>query len=208
MRRPRPAGSLRGLDRIIVFADAVVAIAITLLILPLVDIATHSLTTSVARLISDHIGQLAAFALSFVVIARLWTAHHEIFERLRGYDIMLLRLTLLWLLTVVFLPFPTELLVRDYGRASTLYIATLLVGSVALASSAAWADAHPALQQAPAPAPGTHPPRWTTSVLLVVSLALTVLLPWAGMWSLLLLLLADPIDAVWRHLGRPIHPSP
>jgi len=31
------------------------------------------------------------------------------------------------------------------------------------------------------------------------------------MWSLLLLLLSDPIDAVWRHLGWPrvadIHPS-
>jgi uncharacterized membrane protein len=124
----------RGLDRLIMFADAVVAIAITLLILPLVEIPEESEGNSVAGMLSDHIGQLGAFALSFVVIARFWAAHHRMFEHAAAYDVALVQLTLAWLFTIVFLPFPTELIGSDVARgAGPLYIGTLLASSLALA---------------------------------------------------------------------------
>lgn len=186
----------RGLDRILGFADAVVAIAITLLVLPLVDLASGSANSSVGRLLSDHIGQLGAFALSFMVIARLWAAHHRIFERVSAYDAMTFRLTLVWLATVVFLPFPTELLAsRSDNGASALYIGTLLASSLALGATSAWVDSHPTLQSASVQDNLPAEPRWTIPALLAVALALAALVPVLGMWPMLLLLLAGPIDA-------------
>lgn len=189
----------RGLDRIIIFADAVVAIACTLLVLPLVDLATQSGNAPVDRLLSDHLGQFGAFALSFMVIARLWVAHHQLFERVVGYDTMILRLTLVWLFTVAFLPFPTAILATQSGHAaSMLYVATLLVGSLALASTAAWVSAHPELRRASESGPATDEPHWTNAGLLIVAFALTALIPRASVWPLLLLLLSGPVDALRR----------
>ena len=194
-----PVRTPRGLDRLIVFADAVVAIAITLLVLPLVDIASQSDDVSVGRLLSDHAGQLGAFALSFAVIARFWTAHHSTFEGVGAYDAMLVRLTLLWLATVAFLPFPTELLGTQSGDgANTLYIGTLLASSLALGMSAAWVDRHPELQTVDVQGTGAGEPHWTMPALLAIALALAAFVPGVGMWPLLLLLLAAPIDAIRR----------
>jgi len=191
--------SQRGLDRIVVFADAVVAIACTLLVLPLVDLATQSGGAPVDRLLSDHVGQFGAFALSFAVIARLWVAHHHLFERVAAYDAMIIRLTLVWLFTVAFLPFPTAILATQSGQgASMLYVGTLMVSSLALASTAAWVDAHPALQLPAEPGSSEDEPHWTTAVLLIVAFALTALIPRASVWPLLLLLLSGPIDLLRR----------
>ena len=188
----------RGLDRLLLFSDAVVAIAITLLVLPLVDLASQSARVSVGRLMSDHAGQLGAFALSFAVIARFWTAHHRTFEGVGAYDAMLVRLTLLWLATVAFLPFPTELLGTQSGDgANTPYIGTLLASSLALGASAAWVDGHPELQPAEVRGRGSEP-HWTMPTLLALALALAAFVPGVGMWPLLLLLLTAPIDAVRR----------
>jgi uncharacterized membrane protein len=191
--------SQRGLDRIVLFTDAVVAIACTLLVLPLVDLATQDAGVPVGRLLSDHVGQFGAFALSFTVIARLWVAHHRLFERVGAYDSVVIWLTLIWLFTVAFLPFPTAILATQSGHgASMLYVGTLLVSSVALASSDAWVSAHPALQRTDEPDTMADPPHWTTAALFVAAFTVTATLPRASVWPLLLLLLTGPIDAMRR----------
>ncbi|WP_158220494.1 TMEM175 family protein [Kineosporia sp. A_224] len=192
-------GSQRGLERIVVFADAVVAIACTLLVLPLVDLATQDAGAPLDSLLGDHLGELGAFALSFAVIARLWVAHHRLFERVGAYDTTLVRLTLAWLFTVAFLPFPTAILATQSGHGpSTLYVGTLTLSSLALASTAAWVSAHPALRRDVTQATAADEPHWTTAVLFVTAFALTALVPRASVWPLLLLLLSGPIDALRR----------
>jgi uncharacterized membrane protein len=189
----------RGLDRIVIFADAVVAIACTLLVLPLVDLATQDAGVPVERLLSDHIGQFGAFALSFAVIARLWVAHHRLFEGVGAYDTVIIWLTLIWLFTVVFLPFPTAILATQSVRgASMLYIGTLLISSLALASTSAWVAAHPVLQLPTEGGTTDADPHWTTALLLAVAFLVTALIPDASVWPLLLLLLSGPIDALRR----------
>jgi uncharacterized membrane protein len=107
----------------------VVAIAVTLLILPLVEVVTESQAEglSAQEMISDNWPQLLSFLLSFAVISRFWLTHHAIFEHVKAYDPRLMQLNILWLLCIVVLPFPTEI-VGVY--ASTKFIAALYIGTL------------------------------------------------------------------------------
>ena len=99
-----------GFRRLVSFSDAVVAIAITLLILPLVDAASSIGTTGIGHFLSDNRTKLLAFLLSFVVIGRFWWGQHQVFERVKTYNPLLVWGMFVWLLSIVFLPFPTELI--------------------------------------------------------------------------------------------------
>jgi uncharacterized membrane protein len=125
--------SERGLDRLVTFLDAVVAIAITLLVLPLIEVLAEDRGADLGVVLSDNLGQFGAFALSFVVIARLWLAHHAIVESVGGYDVLFLWLNLFWTFTIVLLPFATQV-IAEFGtdRLSVgLYIGTILASSSA-----------------------------------------------------------------------------
>jgi len=128
----------RGLDRLVNFSDAVVAIAITLLVLPLVDLPSELATKPFRDVMSEHSWWLIGFGVSFLVIARLWRVHHQVFERVRDYNVALIWLNFTWLFTIVLLPFPTALLgsndLPDATRPiDTFYLATLTLSSAALA---------------------------------------------------------------------------
>src|SRR4051812_36686046 len=99
----------RGLDRFITFLDAVVAIAITLLVFPLVDALgrTHA-GWDLAGVCTDEVGRFGTFFLSFALIARLWLAHHRIVEGAGAYDGAFLLASLTWSLTIVLVPFATR----------------------------------------------------------------------------------------------------
>ena len=75
----------RGLDRLMYFSDATVAIAITLLILPLVDVANQISTHPAREVLESHAATLAGFAITFAVIGRFWLIHHRVFELVDGY---------------------------------------------------------------------------------------------------------------------------
>jgi uncharacterized membrane protein len=124
---------MRNPDRLVLFSDAVVAIAITLLVLPLVEVVGEDYTKFSAReLISENRQAIGTFLLSFVVIATFWLGHHRLFEHVRAYTTGMMRLNLLWLLTIVFLPFPTEIVGRYDSSQFTagLYTGTILVLSL------------------------------------------------------------------------------
>src|ERR1700691_2436078 len=99
-----------GLRRLVNFSDAVVAIAITLLILPLVDVAGSIGASSVGHFLDVNKDKLLAFALSFAVIGNFWWVQHQQFERVKKYNAVLVGGMGLWVFSIVFLPFPTELL--------------------------------------------------------------------------------------------------
>jgi uncharacterized membrane protein len=112
------------------FSDGVMAIAITLLILPLTEIEPAR-GASVATVAIENLGALIGFAVSFAVIANYWSIHHAIFRPVRHHNSWLVLLNLLWLAAIVFLPFPTSLIEGGLdGGFATLYISNLLVISV------------------------------------------------------------------------------
>ncbi len=127
-------------DRMIAFTDAAVAIALTLLVLPLVDLVPEAARSGepAVAVVTDHLAPIGSFLLSFVVIARFWSSHHRLF----GYDHRLTRslvqLNLLWVLTIAVLPFPTEMVAsfNPRGFVSAFYLGVLLVCSASLTTMA------------------------------------------------------------------------
>ena len=60
-----------------------------------------------------------AYIISFLTIGAAWLAHTALTDRLARADPLLLRLNLLLLLAVVFLPFPTRLVAEALHNASS-----------------------------------------------------------------------------------------
>lgn len=98
------------LERLILFSDAVFAIAITLLAielkvpeLPEGKITEELLVDGLAR----ELPKLTGFLVSFFIIGLYWTVHHRMFGFVVNYTPRLLWLNLIFLLSVVLMPFST-----------------------------------------------------------------------------------------------------
>ena len=152
-----------GLERIIFFSDAVFAIVITLLVLPLTaEIELPEAGRDLAEHVWSQWPRVLSFLVSFLVIGQFWIAHHHMFEHLRSYDQGLLWFNLVSLLTVSFLPFPTALigarLESDDPFPVVFYAASMTVSSIALTATWLYAvrrtlidPAIPQLRSAPSP---------------------------------------------------------
>lgn len=101
---PERVHSGRPFDRLVNVTDAVVAVAITVLVLPIVDLRPKAGEETVWKVISDNTGQLVTFIFTFVIVAVMWRIHNRIFSRLAGFDDSIFWLNLMWLLLIVFLP--------------------------------------------------------------------------------------------------------
>jgi uncharacterized membrane protein len=135
---PPPESTRRWLrtGRLEAFSDGVFAIAITLLVL---DIAVPAnagehLLRSMAHLWPSYL----AYLVSFSTIGAIWLGHSAITDYLERADSVFMRLNLLLLLVVAFLPFPTRLFADFLGEdkpervAANIYGVTLLVASALL----------------------------------------------------------------------------
>ena len=102
-----------GFERIVFFSDAVFAIVITLLVLPLTaEIDMPEEGGDVAAQVWELRRTVLTFAVTFLVVGQFWSAHHGIFGLIRRFDGGLVWLNLVSLLTVAFMPFPAALLGR------------------------------------------------------------------------------------------------
>jgi len=182
----------RALDRLLTFVDAVVAIAITLLVLPLVEITGDvgdGLT--VEELLREHSAEFWAFLLSFAVISRLWLIQHRTMRHVSGFHDRIAHLLVLWMLSIVFLPFPTALVAEapDDALTKILYIGTMAIGTVWLALVQVTVVRMPELSDGegfPDPAAA-----WATVGAMMLALAVTLAFPSTSYFPLLLLLLPD-----------------
>ena len=127
--------------RIEAFSDGVFAIAITLLVLD-IDIPASEFDDLWSAIFHEWPAYLG-YATSFLTIGGLWLAHHGVFRRLRYADNRVMRVNLLLLMAVSFLPFPTRLVaeaIRDESaaRAAAIFYGAWLL-AIALMFSALWA---------------------------------------------------------------------
>jgi uncharacterized membrane protein len=141
MSQERPpdlgAGGGREVERLIYFSDAVMAIAMTLLVvdLRLPETLTQAATDADLRAVLADLGpRFLSVALSFMVIAVWWNGHHRLFRTLERSDGRIVLLNFVFLAAIAFLPFPTNLIGRfvNLPTAVALYAATNLVAGSAL----------------------------------------------------------------------------
>lgn len=200
----------RGLDRLVNFSDATVAIAITLLVLPLVDDAGRIGTRSFWAFVADHANEFVALLVSFVVIARFWISHHRLFELMTDYSTALIRLNFLWLVGIVLLPFVTNAVsnVPDgNGSVYAAYIGTMLLTSLALLLMEIELRRHPELLGEAGRGRVDLIGSLALITLMVVAAVLAYALPRVGMFWLLLLLAAGPLKAGLRRTVPGLGPA-
>ena len=92
--------------------------------------ATHELRAAVPSIIG--------FGISFVVIGLFWLGHHSMFRYIIAMDSPLIRLNLLFLGTIAFLPYPTALLSGTSGQLAAVIFFAACVAAAGLAEAAIW----------------------------------------------------------------------
>jgi uncharacterized membrane protein len=139
-----------GSSRLEAFSDAILAIAITLLVIEIRIPSTSGahLGAALRHLWPSYL----AYVLSFTTIGFVWVAHHSMFRRIRDVDRMLLILNLGLMLCVGFLPFSTAVLARysfaessGAAPAAELYSINMLVIGLAFMSLWVYLSFHLAL---------------------------------------------------------------
>ena len=100
--------------RVEAFSDGVFAIAITLLVLTIAQPGDYH---QLRHQLAERWPSLAAYVVTFLVIGIMWVNHHTIFSHLQRIDRGLFYWNLLLLMTIVFLPYPTEV----FGEALRLH---------------------------------------------------------------------------------------
>ena len=128
-------------ERVVFFSDAVFAIAVTLLIINIhvpASVGTGPALARFGRGISQELGRIVSWALSFYVVGRVWIGHHTLFRYLRQIDQRLMTLNLLFLALVAFLPYATAVLGDwgDTGPGAAFYAASM--AAVGLTQGALW----------------------------------------------------------------------
>jgi uncharacterized membrane protein len=96
-------------ERLTFFADAVIAIAITLLALELPR-PEGDTNAKVLHSVVEHRGEYIAVLISFVVIGAHWSGHHRVFRYVTTLDGRLAAYSMYWLLAQVLTPFATKVL--------------------------------------------------------------------------------------------------
>jgi uncharacterized membrane protein len=173
------------LERVITLTGAVVAIAMTLLVLPLVELSGEVTGDDLGGFLREHWDVLLSFVVSFLVIYVFWAAHGGAFRRLgdaRAESSPLLRqLNMWWLLVIAFLPFPTAVVGREVNTTSAaVYIDTMLVLSTLTTAIILVVD------RAVGPSPRVRWARLTTAVF-ALCMVLSLLDANLGLFALLLL---------------------
>ncbi|MGP3923324.1 TMEM175 family protein [Streptomyces sp. 8N616] len=113
MDRVPTTGTGGAAERLETLSDGVFAIAMTLLVLD-VSVPPGLNSAGFHEALGEAVPNLAAYALSFAVIAQFWRDHRRLLGVLPAPDGTVTGLTLLGLALIALLPFPTALL-AEYG---------------------------------------------------------------------------------------------
>jgi uncharacterized membrane protein len=125
------------IDRIAFFSDAVIAIALTLMILEIKipelgkDITIREINSRYGSSMIEHgLGLL----LAFWTIGNLWIRHHQLFENIVNYNERMIRVNLYFLFTIMLLPISISFLFANnepYYLKMLFYFTNLFISSAA-----------------------------------------------------------------------------
>jgi uncharacterized membrane protein len=189
-----------GPERIIAFSDAVVAIAITVLLLPLAELQIPD-GAGLGELIQENRLLLGGLTLSWVIIALFWLAHHRLFDRIKYFDAITVRLNFLWLFAIALMPVPTNILIESETSTSMVafYIGWMFLISGILMLIQFHARRTPGMMDADyLKTPDANESRLRGVLITVVfgiCFVVAFIAPSAALWCLLLQIPVDPVAA-------------
>jgi uncharacterized membrane protein len=184
-------------DRIVNFSDGVFAIAITILILD-IGVPDGLSPSEVPAQVLGLWPKYVSYLISFLVLAIYWQVHHRVFRPIERYDRTLVWLNFLFLMAIVFLPFPTSLLGEYAGEQVSVvfYAADGAVASLLLVAISWYATGGHRLV-----APGLDAEReriqhlqgLAVPVVFLLSIGISFFSPMVAMYSWALLSVTDPL---------------
>lgn len=186
----------KGYDRIVNFTDAVVAIAATLLILPVVDAAAELGSRDAEDFLKRVVPELIMFALSFAIIANFWLEHHRLFRLIDKFDTFLIFFNFVWLFGIVLMPVPTALIVDgndDDVVSVVFYIGTMVVISLMHFVMCNHVRRHPEFEHGASKTTNRWLGSLVSTCLLVLALIVGLLIPQVGLWGLVVMFLIPTI---------------
>jgi len=129
------------------FSDGVLAIVITILVL---ELAVPEESENLLEALGEQWPSYLGYIVSFVFVGGIWLAHADVSRLMKQSDRVLMRLNLLMLLFVSFLPYTTSLMAEHLGDAGqhtavVVFGANLFLGSLMMTLLAAYVGRHPEL---------------------------------------------------------------
>jgi uncharacterized membrane protein len=191
------------LERTVFFCDAVVAIAITLLVFNLkLDHAANHLT------FADLAGtwkKLIAFGVSFLNIAIFWTIHHGFFAHIKKVDTRLLRYNLYWLFFIVTIPCTASLVSTYFYDTPAIFIYSLNIFMVTICQNQIWdyAALSPGFLKDDISAAMVFDYRLSCNVAMVNGLMAVAVSFFSPLIAFILLFMRLPMIAIARKLFKP-----
>jgi uncharacterized membrane protein len=136
IRFKHPASNL---DRVVFFSDAVIAIAITILVLDVrLPEGDGAQGLDLAHRVLSLWPKCLGYAVSFWVIALYWAAHHRCFRYIRTCDRRLIYLNFLFLMFIAFMPFPTGLLFSNPAEIVSVVLYAGVAAGMGLSLALVW----------------------------------------------------------------------
>ncbi len=136
----------KGITRIETFSDGVFAIAITLLVLELIQTLHLHPDEPLLKICLDHWQSFLAFTIGFVTILICWINHHVAFDDIQNTDTKLMWINGFLLFVVTLTPFPTavlaEYLEKEPGMALAFFGFNYILISIAAYSICSYAYHH------------------------------------------------------------------
>ncbi len=189
--------------RIVAFSDGVVAIAITLLILPLTGIdlphTPEAVENPLAYIWTTNYALIFSFLISWYVIIVFWLVHHRTFGMIEKVNGTILWLNIVWLFAVVLLPFPANLIGQtggtQNGGLTAFYIGNIFLISLMLRLMSVEAAKHPNLLAQGVTAYGMSGSSrgWVISGYLAICAVVGFFVPTVVLWMLFGIALMGPL---------------
>ena len=118
--------------RLETFADGVMAIAITLLILE-IDVPHVRAGESLGAALAEQWPSYVAYVVSFLTIGIMWVNHHHMFQLIERTTHTFLVLNVVFLMTIAFLPWPTALVAAYIEDPARRPVAAFVYGGTMVA---------------------------------------------------------------------------
>lgn len=124
--------------RLQALADAIFAIAMTILVLELSLplIMETSAKVGPTQILLEIWPRLLMYGLSFLILGMFWLIHHMVFDAIKVYDTTLVWINIIFLMFIVLIPFSTSL----FGTYGVERMTALVYGcNILLSFGLAWA---------------------------------------------------------------------